>query len=152
MKSGGEQVTLEDVGLMYPNHHSFHQTGSTQITVSAHCELTLALNALNSSSKPKTIEIGVSKRLCWLSQQYVGMLNVTGLRVHVSGYNGKIQAGWRMPPKTPSAIELDMRNLVERELEELRATIIACRTSQLFLDELREELIAGGLDFDRMRS
>lgn len=148
-KSGADQVTLKDVELVYPDH-PFSPTGSTKITVSARCELILALDSLNSASKPKSIEIGVSKRICWLSEQYVRTLNVTGLRVHVSGYNSKILAGWRMPPNTPSTVEADMRNLVEQEFEDLREGIIACRRSQVFLDKLREELIASGLDFDRM--
>ena len=141
MKSHGDQVTLRDIELKYPNQ-SFSETGSVPITVSAHCELTLALHALNSISKPKTIEIGVSKRLCWLCQKFVELLNTTGLiKVLVSEYQGKIHAGWRMPPNTPSGTEFVMRNLVELEIEELRASIITCRRSDSFPSELREELM-----------
>lgn len=64
IKSHKDQVTLKDIELKYPNQ-SFSETGSVPITVSAHCELALALHTLNSLSKPKTIEIGISKRPCW---------------------------------------------------------------------------------------
>lgn len=112
MKSHGDQVTLKDIELKYLNQ-SFPETGSVPITVSAHCELTLALHALNSLSKPKTIEIGVSKRFCWLCQKFMENLSATGIRVLVSEYQGKIHAGWRMPPNTPSGIESNMRKVIE---------------------------------------
>lgn len=70
------------------------------------------------------------------------ILNATGLiRVHVSEYQGKIHAGWRMPPNTPFGIEFNMRKLVELEIEELRASVIARRRSDSIPNELREELM-----------
>lgn len=49
--------------------------------------------------------------------------------------------GWRMPPNTPSAIEFNMRQLVELEIEELRASIIARRRSDSFPNELEDEIL-----------
>ena len=142
-KSHGDQVTTNDIESKYPNQ-TFSETGSVPITVSAHCELTLALHALNSPSEPRTIEIGVSKGLCCLCQKFVKYLNVAGLiQVFVSQNQGKIHAGWRMPPDTPSGIEFQMRNLVEREIEELRASTINHRRSDSFPDELRADFMEG---------
>ena len=55
----------------------------------------------------------------------------------MSENQGKIHAGWRMPPDTPSGIEFNMRKLVGLEIEELRARIINHRRSDSFPDELR---------------
>lgn len=139
MKSHGDQVTPSDIESKYPNQSSL-MTGSVSITVSAHCELTLALHALNSPSKPKTVEIGLSKTLCWLCQEFVENLKDAGaIRVFVSENQGKMHAGWTIPPNTPSEIEFRMRQLVEEEIKELRARIIACRRSDSFPNELRDE-------------
>lgn len=135
-KSHSDQVTLKDIALKYPNQ-SLPATGSASITVSTHCELTLALHALHSPFKPKTIEIGVSKRLCWLCQKFVENLRVAGaIRVFASENQGKIHADWGMPPDTPSGIEFSMRQLVELEIEQLRTSIIARRRSDSFWNEL----------------
>ena len=140
-KSHGDQVTPKDIESKYPNQ-TCSETGSVPITVSSHCELTLALHALNCPSKPRTIEIGVSKRLCWLCQKFVKYLNVAGLiQVFMSEYQGKIHAGWRMPPGTPSGIEFQMRKVVELEIEELRTRIVSHRRSDSFPDELRAEFM-----------
>lgn len=130
---------MKDITSKYPNQ-SISETGS--ITVSAHCELTLALYSYNSPSKPKTVEIGVSKGLCWLCQKFVEYLNATGaIKVVVSANHGKIHTGWGMPPNTPSEIEFKMRQLVELEVKELHARILARRLSDSFPNELRDEFI-----------
>lgn len=127
--------------LNYPNQN-FCETGFVRITVSAHCELTLALHMLNSPWKPRTVEIGVSKGLCWLCQKFVKYLNASGLiHVVVSQNHGKIHAGWKTPPDTPSEIESRMQRLVEQEIEELRAMIISQRRSDSFPEEERDELM-----------
>lgn len=150
-KSHGDQVTLKDIESKYPNQ-SFPETGSVSITVSAHCELTLALHALHSPSKPKTVEIGVSKRLCWLCQKFVENLKVAGtIRVFMSENQGKIHAGWRMPPDTPPGIEFHMQQLVELEIEELRASIIARRRSDSFPNELRDFMNEEGSEMAFLR-
>lgn len=142
-KSNEEQVTTKDIQSKFPNQ-TFPETGSVPITVSAHCELTLALHALNSSFIPNTIEIGVSKRLCWLCQEFLKYLNIAGLiQVFVSQNQGKIHAGWRMPPDTPHGIAFRMRKLVRLEIEELRANIMNHRRSDSFPDELRAEPLEG---------
>lgn len=46
-----------------------------------------------------------------------------------------------MPPNTPFGIEFNMRKLVELEIEELRASVIARRRSDSIPSELREELM-----------
>ena len=137
MKSHGDLVTMKDIKLKCPNQ-SISETGS--ITVSAHRELTLALYAYNSPSKPKTVEIGVSKGLCWLCQKFVEYLNATGaINVVVSANHGKIHTGWRMPTDIPSEIEFKMRQLVNLEVNELHARIFARRLSDSFPNELRDE-------------
>lgn len=147
MKSHKDQVTPKDIEPKYPNQ-PFPKTGSVPITVSAHCELTLASHALNSPSRRKTIEIGISKRLCWLCQKFVENLNAAGaIRVFVSENQGKIHAGWRMPPDTPSEIEFNMRKLIGLEIKELRGSIIARRRSDSFPNELLDEFIEEE-DFD----
>lgn len=62
------------------------------------------------------------------------------IRVIVSENQGKIHAGWRMPPDTPSGIEFNMRQLVKPEIQEPRASIIARRRSNSFPNELRGDL------------
>ncbi|MCJ1470267.1 hypothetical protein MMC07_008912 [Pseudocyphellaria aurata] len=147
-KLHGEQVALEDMAIKFPSL-SFPETGSAPVRVSTHCELTQALHALRSPSKPATIQIGVSKRLCWLCQKFFENLNGTGaVRVLASENQGKIHAGWRMPLGTPSEVDSGMRHLIEWEIEELRNGIVQRRRSNPFpneeRDDLSRKLVSGG--------
>lgn len=80
--------------------------------------------------------IGVSKRLCWLCQQFVeSLFRLENLRMLVSENQGKIHPGWAMPPGTPDAVEAWMRELIESEVREIRKKVIARRRSDSFPTE-----------------
>jgi hypothetical protein len=57
--------------------------------------------------RPTFINIGISKYSCWLCEKYLELLvqNESGftpdMKVAVSGYQGKIQSGWTVPPNGP---------------------------------------------------
>lgn len=69
----------------------------------------------------------------------------------MSENQGKIHAGWRMPPDTPPGIEFHMQQLVELEIEELRASIIARRRSDSFPNELRDFMNEEGSEMAFLR-
>lgn len=50
---------------------------------------------------------------------------------------GKIHAGWAMPPGAPDAVKEKMRELIEWEIRDIRETIIARRRSDSFPNEDR---------------
>src|SRR4051794_26147459 len=83
-------------------------TGGEQmkVTASVHCECTIAVHMLRKflergntvhRTRPKFIEIGISKYSCWLCEKYIEFLvqsNNTLVRFIVAGYQGKIHSGW----------------------------------------------------------
>ncbi len=91
----------EDVKTKYPDI-IVKTTDNATVTTSDHCELTLALNAIKSGLTLAPIKIGVSKRICWLCEQYLDFLSESkGARILISEYQGKIHSGWRVPGCTP---------------------------------------------------
>ena len=103
------------------------------MTTSCHCELILALRALESESSLTPIKIGVSKRICWLCEQYLDLLSHNqNVRVFVSEYQGKIHAGWRIPENTPEDVKKKVHFLVHEEVTEIRENIINRRKSDSF--------------------
>lgn len=101
----GDQVRTKDIESNY-HKPTFSEIGSISVIVFMHCELILALYTLNSPLKLKTIEIGVSKRLCLLCQKFVKYLNVVSLiQVFIFQNQGKISACWRILLDTSSGIE-----------------------------------------------
>lgn len=103
------------------------------ITTSVHCELTILVYMMTSSVN--FIKIGVSKHCCWLCEQYMNAfqeLNKNQRRTIVSGFQGKIHSGWLLPPGTPLTIQLGVQEVLEKEVNEIRAKIRAKRRSDSF--------------------
>lgn len=120
------------------------------MTVSVHCELTLAEYFFQkTSSSSRTVEIGVSKRLCWLCQRYVENLNrIHKLRVLVSENQGKIHAGWAMPQGGSEAVKVAMLELIDMETHEIRESIIARRRSDFFPGDAQDDFTPAWEAFD----
>lgn len=139
-KKDQEHVTAEDVNAKFPEIGP-ETTENATVTTSSHCELTLALRALDLQCAPTTITIGVSKRVCWLCEQYLDHLSHSqNVRILVSEYQGKIHAGWRIPECTPENVKAKMHVLVDEEVTEIRERIINRRKSDSFPLENREFL------------
>ena len=130
----------KDVQRKFPDKCAV-TTGNATVTTSCHCELTLALRAIESGSTAIPIKIGVSKSICWLCEQYLEFLtNNQNVRFLVSQYQGKIHAGWRIPRNTPEAVKRKLYLLVNEEVREIRESIINRRKSDFFPPEDREGL------------
>jgi hypothetical protein len=118
-----------------------YEDGETQkITVSSHCELTLALHFYEKMTRSKDfMEMGVSKGCCWLCEQFLETLSrqEKKLVVEVSHNQGKIHAGWGMPDKTPSTVAEKMLQIIDQRLCNIQATI---RSNSVFADS-EEQLI-----------
>lgn len=144
-----EEIKFEDIKAKSPGLR-LYETNTTPVTISCHCELTLALNApqLNPPQqfgKPKPLDVGVSKRLWWLCQWFIESLTRdTSRRFRVSENQGKIHNGWAMPSRTPDTVKSAINELVEWEICDLRETIIARRRSDLF--PKNERWLEGELD------
>lgn len=139
-KKDQEYVSAEDINAKYPEIDP-ETTGNATVTTSNHCELTLALRALDLQCPPTPIKIGVSKRVCWLCEQYLDLLSHSqNVRILVSEYQGKIHTGWRIPECTPEDIKTKMHGLVDEEVTEIRERIINQRKSDSFPLENREFL------------
>lgn len=61
-----------DVKTKYPEI-VVETTDNATVTTYDYCELTLALNAIESGLTLASIKIGVSQRTCWLCAQYFGL-------------------------------------------------------------------------------
>lgn len=108
-----------------------HDTDGSMITATCHCELSVAIHAANSMHESKTIAIGVSKKICWLCQCYLKIFSrIKKVCILVSGYQGRIHAGWNVPPDTPDELEKGMRQLVHNELMLVRGNIIEQRQDE----------------------
>lgn len=133
-------MTEKDVETKFPNICA-ETTGNATVTTSCHCELTLALRAIESEYTITAIKIGVSKRICWLCEQYLEFLSHNQkVRLLVSQYQGKIHAGWRIPKNTPDAVKKTVHLLVHDEVTEIREIIINRRKSDSFPSEDRDSL------------
>lgn len=124
----------------FPHLHDEPQDELT-ITSSVHCELTLLLHAMTSTTVP--VKIGVSKYCCWLCESYIAAfqaLYAKKKKFFVPGFQGKIHSGWLLPPGTPSAIEASMQALLEDALDEIRAEVEAQRRSDSWPAEGEDEL------------
>lgn len=133
-------MTEKDVQTKFPDKCAV-TTGNAKVTTSCHCELTLALRAIESGNTAIPIKIGVSKSICWLCEQYLEFLSHNeNVRILVSQYQGKIHAGWRIPKNTPEAVKRKLHLLVHEEVPEIRESIINRRRSDSFPSEDREKL------------
>ena len=134
-KKDKEHVTAEYVNAKFPEICT-KTTENTTVTMSCHCEITLALRALKSKCTSTPIKIGVSKRICWLCEKYLKFLSHSqNVRILVSEYQGKIHAGWRIPEYTPEDVKTKMHILVHEQVTEIRESIINRRKSDSFPPE-----------------
>ena len=135
------------LGLGYRNkwHYNSH---------SEHCELTLALHHSDSPNSSQALEIGISKRSCWLCQQFLGSLSkCMASRILVSENQGKVHSGWAMPPRTPESVKEEMCGLIDWEIHDIRERVIARRRSDSFPNSDREgETSEFSDDEERIRS
>ena len=133
-------MTEKDVETKFPDICA-ETTENATVTTSCHCELTLALRAIESEDTLTPIKIGVSKSICWLCEQYLEFLRHNQkVQILVSQYQGKIHAGWRIPKNTPEAVKRKVHLLVHEEVTEIRESIINRRKSDSFPPEGRETL------------
>ena len=106
----------------------------TMITISQHCEISIALGipAGFSLSEPFT-EIGISKHSCWLCEVFLRCLeSKSGHKFVVSGYQGKVHAGWHYPIEAGEAIRHLLLETLLKELGELRGMADPRRRSDSF--------------------
>ncbi|PKY57127.1 hypothetical protein RhiirA4_509121 [Rhizophagus irregularis] len=61
-----------------------------------HAELNILASMIDQEDKSKTF-IAVSKRCCYLCEQYIGFLRKQGYDIIISGEHGKIYLGWKLP-------------------------------------------------------
>ncbi len=135
-----EEIPLEGLASRF-NDVSLTSEGNTTVRISCHCELTIALDAVKSPAVPASIEIGVSKGICWLCQHYMERLALHHhVRIQVSRYQGKCHAGWDIPPGTPEPVEQWMRQKINFEINDIREQISRRRKLDSFLDADRAEL------------
>lgn len=104
------------------------------ITVSSHCELTLALHFYEKmTGKQHSMEMGVSKGCCWMCENFLDTIaqpkRERRLVVAVSHNQGKVHAGWGMPDKTPSDVAEKMIDNVTTSLLKLQQDVIDRRVS-----------------------
>ena len=83
--------------------------GVTSLTASVHCECTVAIHMFQKLSgiwaTPRSVDIGISKYSCWFCQKYLEFVlqSSWGMKFIVTGYQGKIQAGWIPPEHGPTS-------------------------------------------------
>lgn len=94
----------------------------TMITISQHCKISIALGILAGFSMSEPfIEIGISKHSCWLCEVFLRCLeSKSGHKFVVTGYQGKVHAGWHYPIKVGEDIRNLLLKILLKELGELR--------------------------------
>jgi hypothetical protein len=108
--------------------------GETKVTMSVHCECTIAVHMLqkllerqNTDHRisPKFIEIGISKYSSWLCEKYIEFLAESNdfVRFIVTGYQGKTQSGWIPPSHSPPSALSRMSELLKHEMDEIVDTV-----------------------------
>jgi hypothetical protein len=77
------------------------------------------------------IEIGISKYSCWLCERFMECLAKTeSVQFVVSGFQGKMQSGWKLPPDPPYAQDtICMAELVTHETDEILEAVDRKRRS-----------------------
>lgn len=103
------------------------------------------------SSTTYPVKIGLSKHCCWLCEKFIDAFQAlykTEKKFLVSGFQGKIHSGWLLPPGTPPSIRTSMEDLLESELDEIRAEIKAQRRSDSQpIEDVVEEMALGSADY-----
>jgi hypothetical protein len=88
------------------------KTWNSTVTAYTHCELTLALQLL--PLKPKTIELGVSKRCCWPCAVLLELLkNSANVDIIISATHSKAYGGWQFPLAVPDELREALSNALE---------------------------------------
>jgi OTT_1508-like deaminase len=119
------------------------QKGDMKVTTSVHCECTVASYLLENIPAQSIFEIGISKRSCWLCGRYLGFLaepdgSTRAAKFVVSGFQGKIHAGWR-PPASPVEVVGRMIGLIAHEMDEILGNIQQTNRSDSFPGSPDEE-------------
>lgn len=139
-KTEQEHVTEKDFKTKFPDICA-ESAGNARVTTSCHCELILALRAIESGNTAIPIKIGVSKSTCWLCEQYLEFLSHNqNVRLLVSQSHGKFHAGWQIPKNTPEAVKRKVHLLVHEEVRKIRKSIIYRREYASYLLEQLHEL------------
>lgn len=125
-----DQVALKDFIKQFPEFDN-EVEGTANVTVSCHCELTVALYVAKFS--PPNLEIGVSKGLCFLCEKFMEFFtSETKIRIFVSQFQGKMRGGWMLPPQASDSVKKNMHEVVNHEINDLRESIIRRRRSDSF--------------------
>lgn len=122
-------------------HLDLPDNGDFKVIISCHYKLAVALHSLKTNPLPTPVKIGVSKRVCWLCEKYLKKLSAYyKVLLHISEYQGKCHAGWRLPPGTPSQVEKDMRLLLDAQMNEIREAVFRQKRLDSFLEDRTEYL------------
>ena len=118
---------------MFPSAKSGDPPDKTikAISITQHCELTIALFILNKSPQSgmqefwRNIKVGVSKRCCGWCVDYMELLHGgtqygKNLSIIFRGTHGKQPDGWSLPstPHIPG-LENEMRNLITEKVDKV---------------------------------
>ncbi|MCJ1262386.1 hypothetical protein MMC22_002256 [Lobaria immixta] len=137
----GNETDSKKFSSSFPKLDSMLQDERT-LTTSVHCELTLLLHSI--TSNVYCVKIGISKHCCWLCEKYIEAFHALYKKEKkflVAGFQGKIHAGWSLPPGTPPPIQISMEKLLEHELDEIRAEVKAQRRSDSWPAEVSQEVL-----------
>lgn len=113
-------ATYDTIATAYPNCTPAPTVGRPLQSVlhSVHVECTLAVYLASLGRPWSNIEIGCSKRSCWLCESYLSHRQA-GLAFHVRNVHGKLQPGWTMPEGGDAMVEKSVRALVMNEVIEV---------------------------------
>lgn len=139
----GNETDSKKFSSKFPKLDSMPQDERT-LTTSVHCELTLLLHSI--TSNVYCVKIGISKHCCWLCEKYIDAfqsLYKTEKKFLVAGFQGKIHAGWSLPPETPPVIRTSTEELLKHELNEIRAAVEAQQRSDSCPAEVSTEMLIG---------
>jgi len=70
-------------------------------------------------------EIGVSKHSCWFCEKYLEYFVQSSsgfhlkMKVLMTGYQGKLHPGWKLPANGPLNAAIKMNDLLRREMDEI---------------------------------
>ena len=99
-------ISWEDLTETFPllTNKTEPPDGNVPVTSSVHCECTISIKMLegfqDQNLHRRSVKIGVSKQTCWLCQRYLEFLERNlnpEVKFIVSGFQGKIHAGWKPP-------------------------------------------------------
>lgn len=88
------------------------------VTQSIHAECKLAVHMAGLGKNWKYVEIGVSKRSCWLCEMFLTS-RLSPLVFHLRNFHGKLQPGWTVPLSCDAETQAYMTRLLDEGLEEV---------------------------------